>query len=65
MIKETAIIGNIGVLDVTKVGQNISNSNFDFMPPMLIVAVIYLVVVVILTKLLALFERRLARSDRR
>ncbi|HIS47000.1 MAG TPA: amino acid ABC transporter permease [Candidatus Scybalocola faecigallinarum] len=65
LIKETAIIGNIGVLDVTKVGQNISNSNFDFMPPMLIVAVIYLVVVVILTKLLALFERRLARSDRR
>ena len=64
LIKETAIIGNIGVLDVTKVGQNISNSNFDFMPPMLIVAVIYLVVVVILTKLLALFERRLARSDR-
>ena len=65
LIKETAVIGNIGVLDVTKVGQNISNSNFDFMPPMLIVAVIYLVVVVILTKLLALFERRLARSDRR
>lgn len=65
LIKETAIIGNIGVLDITKVGTNIGMSNFDYMPPLLVVALIYLVVVVILTKLLAMFERRLARSDRR
>ncbi len=65
LIKETAIIGNIGVLDVTKVGQNIGVSSFDYLPPLTIVAVIYLIVVVVLTKLLAMFERRLARSDRR
>lgn len=65
LIKETAIIGNIGVLDVTKVGQNIGMTSFDYLPPLLVVAAMYLVVVVILTKLLAMFERRLARSDRR
>ena len=65
LIKETAIIGNIGALDVTKVGQNIANSNYFYMQALSIVAVIYLVVVVVLTKLLGLFERRLARSDRR
>ena len=65
LIKETAIIGNIGVLDVTKVGQNIGVSNFSYLMPLLLVAVMYLIVVVILSKLLAMFERRLARSDRR
>lgn len=65
LIKETAIIGNIGVLDVTKVGQNIGMSNYDYLPPLMVVALVYLIVVVILTKLLAIFERRLARSDRR
>ncbi len=65
LIKETAIIGNIGALDVTKVGQNIGMSTYHYLQPLLVVAVIYLVVVVILTKLLAIFERRLARSDRR
>lgn len=65
LIKETAIIGNIGVLDVTKVGQNIGLSTYNYLPPLLVVALVYLVVVVILTKLLAMFERRLARSDRR
>ena len=65
LIKETAIIGNIGVLDVTKVGQNIGGSNYNYLMPLLLVAVMYLIVVVILSKLLAMFERRLARSDRR
>ena len=65
LIKETAIIGNIGVIDVTKVGQNIGNSTFNYVYPLLVTAIIYLVVVIILTKLLQMFERRLARSDRR
>ncbi len=65
LIKETAIIGNIGVIDVTKAGQNIGMSTYAYVQSLIIVALIYLVVVVILTKLLKMLERRMARSDRR
>ena len=65
LIKETAIIGNIGVIDVTKAGQNIGMSTYAYVQSLIIVALIYLVVVVILTKLLKKLERRMARSDRR
>ena len=58
LIKETAIVGTITVLDVAV-------ATFDYLPPLLITAAMYLVVVVILTKLLGTLERRLAQSDRR
>ena len=65
LIKETAVIGNITVLDVTKAAQNIGNSTYNYLMPLLITAVMYLIVVIILTKLLGMFERRLRKSDRR
>ena len=65
LIKETAVIGGITVLDVTKVAMNVGASSYDYLTPLLIAAVMYLVVVIILTKLLGMFERRLAKSDRR
>ncbi len=65
LVKETAIVGTIAVMDVTKAAQNIGSITFDYLPPLLITAAMYFVVVVILTKLLNAFERRLAQSDRR
>lgn len=65
LIKETAVIGGITVLDVTKAAMNVGASSYDYLTPLLIAAAMYLVVVIILTKLLSMFERRLAKSDRR
>jgi len=65
LIKETAIVGTIAVMDVTKAAQNIGNNTYDLLPPLIITAIMYFIVVMILTKLLAIFERRLAQSDRR
>ena len=65
LIKETAIVGTITVLDVTRAAQNVAVATFDYLPPLLITAAMYLVVVVILKKLLGTLERRLAQSDRR
>ena len=36
LIKETAIIGNIAVLDITKAAQNIGGSNYDILTPLVI-----------------------------
>ena len=65
LLKETSLVTVIALQDVTKAAQNISAITFDALPPLLITAAMYFVVVVALTKLLNAFERRLAQSDRR
>ena len=52
-------------MDVTKAATNIRNKTFDAANPIILLALIYLVLVVILTRLLAAMERRLAKSDKR
>lgn len=65
LIKETAIAGQIAVTEITKVAQNVGNRTYDILPALLVAAAIYLLIVLGLTKLLHVFERRLAKSDRR
>ena len=63
LIKETAVAGAIAVTDVTKAAQYIGSRTWDVLPPLFIAAGIYLIIVLGLTKLLGMFERRLAASD--
>lgn len=63
LIKETAVAGAIAVTDVTKAAQYIGSRTWDVLPPLFIAAGIYLVIVLGLTRLLNIFERRLAASD--
>ncbi len=65
LIKETSIVGLIAVRDVTKAAQNVSGITYDFLTPLIIAAVMYLVAVIVLTKLLSMVERRLKKSDKR
>ncbi|MBE7080372.1 MAG: amino acid ABC transporter permease [Clostridiales bacterium] len=64
LIKETSIVGTIGVLDLTKIAENIIAKTYDPFAPYIIIALMYLAVVLLLTYLLKLLERRLAKSDR-
>jgi polar amino acid transport system permease protein len=64
LIKETSVAGVIAVTDITKAAQYIGSRTFDILPPLLITAVFYLIVVLGLTRLLGVIERRLARGDR-
>ena len=64
LIKETSIVGTIGVIDLTKVAENIIARTYEPFAPYIIIALTYLVVVMILTYFLKLLERRLAKSDR-
>ena len=65
LLKETSVAGYVAVMDLTRAGNLIRNKTFDAINPFLIVAVTYLVIVVILSKLMKLLERRLAKSDKR
>ncbi len=64
LVKETSIVGTIGVVDLTKVAALITSRTYDAFAPYLLAAAMYLAVVLLLTWLLKLLERRLARSDR-
>ena len=63
MIKETAIVGFVGIQDLTRIGQQIQTRTFDVMP-LLVTASIYLTLLSFLTLLLSLFEKRLRASER-
>ncbi|MDF2944719.1 MAG: putative rane protein [Herbinix sp.] len=64
LIKETSVAGVIAVTDLTKAAQYIGSRTWDILPPLIIAAACYLIMVMGLSKLLAVFERRLARGDR-
>lgn len=64
LVKETAIVGYVGIYDLGKIPGLIQSRTFDYLFPLLIAAALYLVVVLALTKVLHVIEKRLAKSDR-
>ncbi len=64
LLKETSVAGYAAVVDLTKAGDTVRNVTYDSVNPLLTVAVTYLALVVILTALLSLVEKRLAKSDK-
>lgn len=65
LIKDTSVAGLISVIDLTRAFQNIANSTYEFVVPYLMLAVFYLVIVILITMVIKLIERRFAKSDRR
>ena len=61
LIKETSVAGIIAVTDLTKAAQYIGSTDYNILPPLYVAAVCYLIIVLGLTKLQGLLERRLAR----
>ena len=64
LLKDTSLITTIGGKELLYAAQGIMNRTYEAMFPLLGVALIYLVLVMLFTRLLAKFERRLAQSDR-
>lgn len=64
LLKETSVAFYIGVADLTQAGLRIRSITYSNFMPLIAVAVIYWVIVVILTKLVSLLERRLRQSER-
>ena len=63
LLKDTSLVSVIALRDVTKQTQNIISKTYQPYVPYISLAVIYLIIVVFLTKLLNIFERRLRKSD--
>jgi polar amino acid transport system permease protein len=65
LIKETAIVGYVGAVDITKAFQDQGSNSYEYMIPYLIMALLYIVIVAVIASLVKLMERRLARNERR
>lgn len=64
LLKETSVAGYIAVHDLTRGAYNIRNMTYDSFFPLIASATIYLVMVMIISSLLSILERRLRQSDR-
>ena len=64
LLKETSVSGYIALQDLTKGGDIIRSRTYDAFMPLIAVALIYLAMVMIFTKLVSLLERRLRNSER-
>ena len=64
LLKETSVIGFLGVIDLTKAAERVISRTADVYFPYLSIALIYLVLVYGLNYLFKKLERRLAKSDR-
>lgn len=63
LIKETAIAGYIGIEDLTKASDIIASRTYDYFFPLVLIALIYLVLTSVISKLLKKMERKLNVND--
>ena len=64
LLKETSIAGYIGLQDLTKGGDIIRSITYEPLLPLVAVALVYLIIVLILSALVSKLERRLKKNER-
>ena len=62
LLKETSVAGYIGIIELTKASDIVASRTNDYFFPLFIVAIIYLILTLSLTKLLNNIERKLAND---
>lgn len=65
LVKDTSVVSFIAVVDLTNAFQIIGSGTYEFVVPYLMLAATYLVIILALTGLIKLLERRLRASDKR
>ena len=65
LIKETSVVSFVGAADLYKAFNLIGSNSYEFMVPYIVMALIYIVLVLIISLGIKLMERSLGKSDRR
>lgn len=65
LVKDTSVASIISVFDLTQAFKYIGSGSYDYVMPYIILALFYLVIVIILSIIIKLIERRLRKSDGR
>ncbi len=64
LIKETSVVSFVGATDLYKAFNTAGTNSYEFMVPYLAMALIYIVMVLIITLIIKLLERRLRKGDK-
>lgn len=64
LIKETSVVSFIAVTDITKAFRAIGDANYEYVIPYIMLALVYLVLVMLITLGIKMMERRFKRSER-
>ena len=64
LLKETAVCGYIGLMDLTRAGDSVRAATYVPYFPLLFIAAVYLIMVMFFTWLLGKLERRLRNDER-
>lgn len=65
LLKETSVVGYVAIQDLTKASDFIISRTYETFLPLIAIAVIYYIIVKVLSKLFARLERRLRQNDNR
>ncbi|MEE1517441.1 MAG: amino acid ABC transporter permease [Lachnospiraceae bacterium] len=65
LIKETSVVSFVGATDLYIAFNYIGSNNYEFMVPYLVMAMIYMVLILIISLGIKIMERSLRKSDRR
>ncbi|MBQ7359465.1 MAG: amino acid ABC transporter permease [Lachnospiraceae bacterium] len=65
LIKETSVVSFVGAADLYVAFNYIGSNSYEFMVPYLAMAIIYIIIVLIISLGIKLMERSLRKSDRR
>lgn len=65
LIKETSVVSYVGATDLYVAFNLIGSNSYEFMVPYIVMALIYVVLVLIISAGIKLMERSLGKSDRR
>lgn len=65
LVKDTSVASMVAVLDLTNAFQILASGTYEFIVPFIVLAMFYLVIVLILSAIIKIIERRLRASDKR
>ena len=65
LIKETSVVSFVGATDLYLAFNYIGSNSYEFMVPYLVMAIIYIIIVLVISAAIKVMERSLRKSDRR
>lgn len=64
LVKDTSVVSFVAAVDLYKVFTEIGNVNYEYLAPYLMMAIIYIVLVMLITLLFKFLEKQLRRDSR-
>lgn len=62
LVKETSVAGYIGIIELTKASDIIASRTYNYFFPLMLIALIYLFITSILSKILSIFGRKIGNA---